>query len=198
MHLWHDGPMKMTKLILLTSLLLPSLSFAQNFGRISRDNLTVEPIVGYERVQKIEPTARTTNRFYYGVRASYGIPLLSAEAEITRAEETERFYEEDLKIEETSTTLMLGVRSNFNHQGMIGAYLRAGGHARKSEIEKTQDGVKTSDDPAVRLSPYAGTGLNIRLARYFSLNAGVTVIFTGEPKGSDKEYRTSLGFRINI
>lgn len=183
---------------LLILFLFPLNSFAQNFGRISSDNLTVEPIVGYERVQKIEPTPRTESRFYYGVRASYGVPLLSAEAELTRAQESDSFPEQDLKLEETSTTLMLGLRSNFNHEGIIGLYLRAGGHARKSEVEKTQDGVKTIDEPAVRLSPYAGTGLNIRLARYFSLNAGLTVIFTGEPKGSDKEYRTSLGFSINI
>lgn len=190
--------MKTIQYSLLAVLLFPSLALAQNFGKVSTENLTIEPIVGYERVQKIEPTARTTNRFYYGVRGSYGVPLLSAEAEITRANESETLSDPDLKIEENSTTLMLGLRSNFNHQGMIGAYLRAGGHARKSEIEQTQDGVKTSDDPAVRLSPYAGAGLNLRLARYFSLNAGVTVVFTGEPKGSDKEYRTSLGFRINI
>lgn len=190
--------MNIIKLITLTSLLIPTLTLAQNFGRVSKGNLTVEPIVGYERVQKIEPTARTSSRFYYGVRANYGVPLLSAEGELTRAQESESFSERDLKIEETATTLMLGLRSSFNHQGMIGAFLRAGGHARKSEIDKTQNGVKTSDDPAVRISPYAGTGLNIRLASYFSLNAGITVIFTGEPKGSDKEYRTSLGFSINI
>jgi hypothetical protein len=190
--------MNKTKLLLFIIFVLPSLSHAQRFGGVSKGSLTLEPILGYERVQKIEPTARTTNRFYYGVRASYGIPLLSAEGELTRAQESENFPEQDLKIDETSTTLMLGLRSNFNHRGMIGAYLRAGGHARKSEIEKIEDGVKTSDDPSVRLSPYAGAGLNFRLASYFRLNAGITVVFTGEPKGSDKEYRTSLGFSINI
>jgi len=187
-----------TKLLLLSVILLPTLSHAQGFGRVSKGNLTFQPILGYERVQKIEPTARTTDRFYYGIRATYGVPLLSAEGELTRAEESENFPEQDLKIDETSTTLMLGVRSNFNHEGMLGAYLRAGGHARKSEIEKTEDGVKTSVDPSIRISPYAGTGLSLRLASYFRLNAGITVVFTGEPKGSDKEYRTSLGFSINI
>lgn len=186
------------KVTFLVLLIFPIHASAQNFGKISAGNLTVEPIVGYERVQKLEPTARTKNRFYYGVRGSYGVPLLSAEAELTRAEDSESFADRDLKLEETSTSLMLGVRSHFNHQGILGAFLRAGGHARQSEIEKTQDGVKTVDKPSVRLSPYAGAGLNIRLASYFRLNAGVTAIFTGEPKGDDREYRTSLGFSLNL
>ena len=32
----------------------------------------------------------------------------------------------------------------------------------------------------------------------FTVNGGVTVIFTGEPRGSDREYQSTLAFGVRI
>lgn len=89
------------------------------------------------------------------------------------------------------------MRSGFS-MGPLSWYLRAGGQARCSEITVTQNDVTTTKDPAVYLSPYAGTGFNFNLAGNLFANGGVTVIFTGRPKGSDREYQTTFGFGVRI
>lgn len=160
--------------------------------------MKIEPVVGLERVQKIEPTPHTKNRFIYGIRMNYGPPIFSAEAEVTQGKDSESFPLQSLSIEETVTNAMLGVRSSFHFGNLLQWYLRLGGHARKSEVSRTENGVTTTRDPAVYLSPYAGTGLSINLLNAFSLNAGYTVLFTGKPKGSDREYQTTLGFSVRI
>ncbi|WP_372656287.1 hypothetical protein [Halobacteriovorax sp.] len=185
--------MKKITLPIFVSLLFPSALLANTKG-----NLTIGPIVGYERVQKISPTQHTKDRLIYGVRAVYGPPLLSAEAEVTQGKDTESFPDQDLTIKETATSAMVGLRSNFLRTKVLTTYIRAGGHARKSEIETTEAGVTTTREPAVTISPYAGAGLSVNLLNKFRLNLGVTGIFTGKPKGSDREYQTTLGFTVNI
>lgn len=162
------------------------------------NNLRIQPIVGYERVQKITPVARTTNRLYYGFRALYGITLISGELQVTQAREDEVLNNGTLTINETATTGMLGIFSQFSHKSILSTFLRAGGHARKSEIKSTENGLTTLNKPSVRLSPYAGTGLSLRFGRFFSLSAGLTVVFTGQPDSSDHEYQSDLGFNINF
>ena len=156
-----------------------------------------EPIVGYERVQKVLPTARTKDRLVVGLRASYGPPLFSLEGEITRADDNEYFSDQDLRLKEESYALRVGVRSSFRLP-FANWYLRAGGQGRKTTIEQTQAGVTTNRDPAVYVSPYAGTGLSVNFRGMFTLNAGITVVFTGRPKGSDHEYVSTLGFGVRI
>ena len=167
------------------------------FGQSSKGNVQVVPLVGYERVQKVTPTPRSVDRAFVGVRLIYGPPLLAAEAEVTRSSDTENLPASDFKEEEESYAAKLGLRSSFNFL-LFRWYLRAGGHARKSEITRTQNGVTTVLEPGIKISPYAGTGLSFRVANHFFLSAGVTAIFTGEPKGSDREYQTSLGFGMRF
>ena len=167
-------------------------------GTADKGYFKLEPIIGYERVQKIEPTPHTKSRLIYGLRANYGPPILSAEAEITQGKDDESFPDRNLTIEEKATNLMAGLRSSFNLGGVLSWYLRAGGHARKSEYTRTENGVTTTRDPAVYVSPYAGTGATLNLMGTLTANAGITVIFTGRPKGSDHEYQTTLGFGIKI
>ncbi|MBH47367.1 MAG: hypothetical protein CME71_04270 [Halobacteriovorax sp.] len=164
----------------------------------SKGYFKLDPIVGYERVQKLEPTPHMKSRLIYGLRANYGPPIFSAEAEITQGKDDEAFPTQDLVIEEKVTNAMLGLRSSFNFGGMLSWFLRAGGHARKSEYTRTQSGVTTVREPAIYVSPYAGTGASFNLMGNFTANAGYTVIFTGKPKGSDREYQTTLGFAIKI
>lgn len=183
----------MKALSLLTFLLLTSTTSA-----LAKSTFTAGPIVGYERVQKISPTPHTKSRLVYGLKALYGIPILSAEAELTQGKDTESFPEQDLTIDESVINAKLGIRSHIIRSKFITTYLRAGGHARKSEIERTEAGVTTTSEPAIRISPYAGAGLSINIFNKVRANLGLTAIFTGHPRGSDREYQTTLGFSIKI
>ena len=187
--------MKKITFILSTFLIFYSTSlFAQRSG----SNFSIEPIVGYERVQKLVPTQHTKDRLIYGVRATWGPSLLALEAEITQGKDAEDFPDDNLSIKEVATNAKLGIRSSILNTKFIRWYARAGGHARQSEITTTQSGVTTTKKPAVKVSPYAGTGFGFNFNNAVRINAGLTVIFTGEPKGSDREYQTTLGFAIKI
>jgi len=182
------------KKIILMILLLP---FSSLFAQSAKQYLTIMPITGYERVQKLSPTVHTTDRLFYGVRVLFGPPLLSAEAEVTQSKDTETFASQGLVILDESNQAKLGIRTSISLAKFGYWYLRAGGSARETVITKTTAGTTTKSEPAVRINPYAGTGLSFRLMNNFSLNAGVTVIFADYPK-KDHEYQTSLGFAINI
>lgn len=190
--------MKILYAFILTLLFSLPQAYTQIRTTHQTGNLRVEPVVGYERAQKIFPEPRTKNRFYYGFRAHYGPSLLSIEAEVTQARDNESFPDRDLELKETSTTAMLGVRSNIINGALLNWYLRAGGHARRVDQTRIESGVSTTYDPAIRVSPYAGTGLVFKLGQYFHLNAGSTIVFTGYPDSRSREYRHSLGFTFRI
>ena len=183
------------KRIILTSILF--LLSQNSIAKSGKSNISLQPIVGYERVQSLQPTAHTKDRFVYGLRLLFGPPLLSLEAQITQGNDTESFSDRDLSIKEEVTNAMLGIRSSFG-KGPLRFYLRAGGHARKSKITTTQADITTTKEPGIYLSPYAGTGASLRLANILSLNAGMTAMLSGKPKGSDREYQTTLGFSFKI
>ncbi len=159
--------------------------------------LKITPIVGYERVVKVSPVQKTKTRMVYGLNLMFGPSYLSAEAEVTKSEDSETLYEQDLTEKEESTAAKLGLRSSFN-LGILNWYLRAGAQARQSKYTTTTAGVTTVREPAIYVSPYAGTGFNFNLFGNLFANGGITVIFTGRPKGSDREYQTTLGFGVRI
>ncbi len=179
----------------ITTTLLTLLSL--NLWAADKSDLKISPIVGLERIQKLSPVVKTKTRTVVGVNIQYGPSFLSAEAEVTRSEDSETVYEQDLKETEESLAAKLGIRSNFN-LAFLSWYFRAGGQARKSTYTTTTAGITTTREPAVYVSPYAGTGFNFNLMGNLFANGGITVIFTGRPKGSDREYQTTLGFGIRI
>lgn len=176
----------------LISIVVLSLISVQTFAEIQ-----IQPIVGYERVQKISPTLRTVDRAVYGARLVYGPPIFSFEAEVTKSSDNESFPGRNLTIKEDSTAAKLGIRSGFSFP-FVRWYLRAGGSGRKSTITTTNAGITTQRDPAIYVSPYAGTGLTVNVMGAFTADAGITVIFSGRPKGSDREYQSTLGFGVKI
>lgn len=188
----------MKKLLLSSSFLL--LSITQSFAArtsVNISNLRIMPIVGLERVTKLDPVQKTKTRTIVGLNLRYGPQWMSAEAEVTKSSDSETDYTNDLTVKEESYAGKLGIRSSFNLL-LFNWYLRAGGQGRKSKFTRTQNGVTTIKEPAIYISPYAGTGLTFNFMGKFFANAGITVIFTGRPKGSDREYQTSLGFGVRI
>ena len=174
-----------TIIFIILGLFITTSTFAKGKG-----NLLISPIIGLETVKKWTPTVRTVTRTVIGARAVYGPPLLSAEAEVTRSQDDEYLFEQDMKVEEESYAAKLGIRTSIGLP-MLRFYLRGGGQARQRKVTETVAGVVTTREPAIRTSPYAGAGLSVRAAGLF-LNAGYTAIFTGRPKGSDYDHQTTL------
>lgn len=179
------------KIILVS--LLGLLSFA------AQADVSLVPIVGVERVQRFEPEEYTSNRVYYGVRLLYGKPIFSLEAEVTQSKDSKTFNSRDLKVEDETTAAQLGFRSTMG-TGPLNFFFRAGGSARQTEFTNTEisSGNQTTEKPEIVINPYAGTGLGINVANLFRLNAGITAIFGGSPRGQEVDYQATLGYTINF
>ena len=161
-------------------------------------SLGVEPIIGYERVQKLQPTAHSKNRLIYGVRLTWGMPLLALEAQVTRSDDTENYLEQNLAIHDVDDKAKLGLRSSVYLSNFVTATARGGVQASRNTHTETLNGEVTKTVDKIRYNPYAGAQLGVRLARSFELTGGVTAIFKEFPKMEKNEYETTLGFRIRL
>ncbi|MEK6580297.1 MAG: hypothetical protein AABZ55_13815 [Bdellovibrionota bacterium] len=158
----------------------------------------VEPVVGYERVQKLKPSLHFSNRLIYGVRARAGLPLASAEAEYTRGEDTESYPILSLTTKDTDDKLKLGIRSSFRLSGLFHLWGRGGVQGKRNRHEDTQSGVTTVTVGNFVYRPYAGIGLSAGLGHNLELDGGVTVIFNDFPRMQTNEYETTLGFSVRF
>lgn len=158
--------------------------------------LEFQPIIGFEKVNRSYPVEHSKSHFIYGARLIVGPKILSVEAEATTGQDSESFPDRNLTIKEKVYNGMLGLRSGMDIS-ILNIYVRAGGHIRKTEIEKTENNVTTNETPSAYVSPYAGAGLYIGPSA-LKLHAGITAIFTGHPQSDDIEYQYTLGASIGF
>jgi hypothetical protein len=160
--------------------------------------LNVEPLVGYERVQKLIPTAHSKDRLMYGGRVSIGIPLLSVETEYTRGVDNETFIEQGLSIKDTDDKVKLGARSMLRMSRFFSLIGRGGVQGKWNTHEETVAGVTTkTSNPAV-YKPYAGAGLAINIGSMLVVSGGLTAVFNNFPDMNQNEYQTHLGFTVRL
>jgi hypothetical protein len=142
---------------------------------------TIEPIVGYERVQKFIPTSHSRDRLVYGARVTVGVPFLSAEGEYTRATDSETFASTLTTITETDDRVRLGARLNWNMLSLVTFFIRGGVQARQSRHDTTVASVTTTSTDPIQYNPYLGGGLRAHLGSQFALTADVTTVFRNFP-----------------
>ncbi len=184
--------MKHLALVLALTLTTPSL-FAASMLKYE-----VEPIIGYERVQKLVPTPHTRDRLVYGVRVTAGVLMVSGEAEYTRATDTESFPLTSTSIQDTDDKARIGLRSTIGMGRLLNFVVRAGAQARQTKSETTVAGFTTTTIAPIRYNPYAGAGLRARLAGNVSFTADLTVVFTDFPNMNRNEYMTTAGFAVSF
>jgi len=158
---------------------------------------SVEPIVGYERVQKFLPTAHTTDRLVLGGRLVVGMPLVAAEAEYTRATDTETFSATSTTIQETEDKARVGLRSTYR-MAMVSLFLRAGAQARLTKRVITVSGSDTTQTDPIKYNPYAGAGARFHLSRNIALSADITVVFNAFPNFAQNDYMTTAGLVVSF
>lgn len=164
----------------------------------SATEIAVEPIVGYERVQKIFPTPHTSDRLMYGARARVGIPLLSLEAEYTRGSDTESFPADSLTTSDTDDKIKLGLRSSFRMNNFFSFQLRAGAQAKRNIHTDTNSGVTTQIVGPIVYNPYGGLGLTSKIAKNLEITGSVTAVFNDFPNMAMNDYQTALGLTVHF
>lgn len=184
----------MKKLILASFFLLPFTSFAQAVA----GRLTITPIVGIERVQKIYPTPRMDTRTIFGARAIYKFPISALEVEYTHAEDDERVG--TTQYEDSEDKLRVGLRGSFNAGNFLNYVIRGGAQGRKNEHTETVNGISSTSDTSSKVQPYLGSGLEIKIFQYFSLSADILATYTptDDPNLKDYELQPSLGLNLRF
>lgn len=157
-------------------------------------NVQVEPIVGYERAYKVVPDPHTSARLMYGVRATAGYSILSAELEGTRASDSEAYPATARLVEETSDKIKLGLRSSID-RSLGSAFFRAGGQAQRLTRVDTVSSVSTRSQDPLSINPYAGVGAELG-SQGLRLTGAATVVFRNLSNWQQNEVETTLGIRI--
>lgn len=158
--------------------------------------LGVEPIVGYEYVQAILPSRHSVSRLVYGARVTAGVLMFSGEAEMTRGVTSEDYGTYTQSI--TGDRVKVGVRSNFGLGSLLRVFLRVGGQAAQDRFDVTSGGVTATYYSDLKISPYAGAGLNARLSSLLSAHAGVTAVVPDFQDMTQNEYQATAGFRVKF
>lgn len=183
----------MKKLILCSTLLC-----LFNTTQASAQALKLEPVYGIERTQRMfpEPPKYITKTFL-GMRAVYGVPLISAEFEVGQSITKDDFPADDMSITYTTQRALLGIRSYPIRSQYIGIFFRAGGRAQKEERKITEAGVERTEETPINFDPYAGTGITLAFANNFALNAGATLTYNRDASASE-QYDTQYSFSFTI
>ncbi len=155
-----------------------------------------EPIYGLETsmVRYPEPS-RYVTRATYGMRFTYGSPLLSGEGEYSEARSRNEYPSINQKVDDKSERYSLGVRSNLTLSEYLGGFFRGGLRASSGETVVTTNGVANHVHNPFRLDPYAGAGLQLIFGTMFNLNAGVTLI-RNQLNQYDTQYTLGLNTRL--
>lgn len=165
-----------------------------------RDNLTLTPIIGFERIQKFQPTAHMKTRGIIGVGAVYKFPVVSAEAEFTHASDTSNDVTTNTSYKDEDDKIKLGLRGNADLGPYLSSYLRGGAQAKQSTQTRSVSGLASTTSKTTKVNPYVGTGLAIHLMQYLSISADVTAVYvpSSDPALSDYELQPSLGLTIRF
>lgn len=165
-------------------------------ARRQKFGFEVEPLIGYERVQKVVPTAHTAERMFYGARVTAGFLFLAAEAEGTRGTDTE--ISGGTTYKDSADKVKLGLRSKIKMGKAMSLVARGGAQGKWSKTETTTGGVTTMTKAGPVYHPYAGLGLSALTTKNTSITGAVTVVFNDFPDMSKNEYQTSLSYQISF
>lgn len=172
---------------------------AYSFYRRPRLNfeVNIEPIFGFERVQKISPTAHTSDRLTYGARVTLGVPAISLEGEYLYGRDTENFS--STSITETDNRLKIGLRSGLNLGSFIRLNARAGMQITRNQFEQASDGTVTLTLINEALyAPYAGLGLKVNLLSMLAASGEFVAVMLDTADFSQNEYQATIGLIIKF
>jgi len=174
--------MKISYLFTFFILFLSTKSFAVD--------LKIEPIYGIERVQREFPLpARTQTTTFLGLRALYGTSIWTS---------NETFSNNNLDVTYIDRKALLGFRTYPLTSKAFGLFLRFGIRAQKNKREIKENGASRTEEDALVIDPYAGTGLSIVLANNFSLNAGATLVYNRDAQEESERFDTRYTFSFTI
>jgi hypothetical protein len=159
---------------------------------------SIEPVIGYERVEKLLPTPRMKQRLVYGARLTAGLFMVAGEAEFLRGTDTESIPSAGLTLTDTEDKLRVGVRARFRLVRLLSFIVRGGVQASRNIHEETVGGATTRTEEPIRYRPYAGAGLQVGLSNNISFTADITTVFRDFPNLNNNDYQTTASLTIRF
>jgi hypothetical protein len=165
--------------------------------------LNISPIIGFERYFRVTPEpARFNTRVIYGASATYGVPLLAAELEVTQGSNTDTVVNSDnttKTIKDTRTQARFGARSLVGLNQYMGIGFRAGARAREDKSDVNDNGVLSSTNSGIQVEPYFGAWFTLAFSSHLAVSAGATLTRMSNGKGGhDYEMLYSLSGNIRF
>jgi hypothetical protein len=166
----------------------------------SGNNLSISPIIGFERVQKFVPTPTMKTRMIYGLQALYRLPITTAELEYTHGQDTSNSVPTGTSYKDAEDKVKIGLRGNAELGPYFSTYLRGGAQARQNKHTQTTNTGTTTTATSSKVNPYVGTGIAVHFQQYLSLSADVTAVYvpTSDPALSPYEIQPSLGISVGF
>ena len=163
-------------------------------------NFSMTPIIGLERIQRLQPTPTMKTRTIVGLETLYKLPVAAIEAGVTYGEDSSYDALSTTNYKDADTKLKLGLRGAFNQGAVVSSYLRGGAQLTQNKHSVTITGSTTSTTNETKINPYLGSGLSVKFLNNFSLTADITAVYapTSVPGLSDFEVQPSLGFIISL
>lgn len=162
---------------------------------VSDLGVSFEPIIGYERVQKLIPTPQMSSRLTYGGRVIAGITLISAEAEYTHGEESSTIGA--TRYDSYGDRAKVGLRSGVRF-ALFTASLRGGAQAAWERSVTTTGAAVSSFVRGPSYSPYAGLELRANVGSKFSGSIGAVAVFRDFSNLGNTEIQTTAGFSLRL
>lgn len=161
-------------------------------------SIRFEPLYGVEHsLNRYPEPERYSTRTFFGARVLAGLTLLSLEVEGNQSNGRRDLPSQNLKTEDQTQRLLIGLRSTVPVSNWVGFFARAGarGSKEKTTITDTSTLVKTVKEPPIQWDPYAGTGIQIALSNILAASAGATWIFIKQGK-PDVQYTLGLTMKF--
>lgn len=181
------------KKILMLLLLVPSLVWAQSKRSAPEDefHLLLEPVIGYQIIERSYPYNHTTGMLLFGGRLVLGSQRLAGEFLYTHGSSSETFSNPQQTVETTRDAFRAGPRTIVPLEQWVSLIFRAGMQGYKDEFSiRSASGTVTSTS-GWKYNPYTGVGLILRVFSGLTLDLSGTYIFNGD-------IETSAGFRLYI
>ncbi len=157
-----------------------------------------EPVVGYERVQKLVPEAHSKDVLMYGGRLTLGILWVAAELEYLKSMDNEAYPLTGLATKDDTDRAKAGVRFNMNLARFLAFTVRGGVQARRNRHTETDGGGSVITVEPLTYKPYLGAGFTATLARNLAFRADATTVFKDFPSLLGASYQLTAGFIIRF
>ena len=154
-------------------------------------HVLIEPVIGYQSLERTYPFAHNQGMLTYGVRLVIGTYRLAGEGEFQYGSATENFSNPTVSDETTFYQARVGARTIVPLIEELHLVFRGGLEGFHYSNAISNGTTTLTDSPAWKFEPYVGAGVILYMFKALSLSVEEVYVV-------DTAWETSFGFRLFI